>query len=72
MNWYRFAKKQKKIPLTLKERMEVKDRFGDDLECSFAKDDDGYYCYTHRCRSRSYPSIGKIPKSKIEFVGSTG
>jgi len=73
MNWYKKAKKEnKKQPLTPKERKEVKERFGDDLECSFAKDDDGYYCYTHRARSKSYLSISKIPKSKVEFIGSTG
>jgi hypothetical protein len=76
VNWYKKAKKAKKNkgqqPLTSDERQEVKDKFGNDLECSFAKDDDGYYCYTHRARSDSYPSISKIPKSKVKFIGSTG
>jgi hypothetical protein len=36
------------------------------------KDDDGYYCKTHRCRSDSYPSIDEIPDSVIEFIESTG
>jgi hypothetical protein len=71
-NWYRIAKKNVKIPLTSKERQEVKDKFGDNLECSFAKDDDGYYCYTHRARSDSYPNIDKIPQSAVDFIGSTG
>ena len=54
------------------ERKEVKEKFGDDVECSFAKDEDGYFCYTHRARSKSYPSVDKIPKSRVEFVESTG
>jgi hypothetical protein len=64
--------KTNKISLTPKEREVIKSLFGDKLECSFAKDEDGYYCYTHRARSDSYPSIDKIPKSKVEFIGSTG
>lgn len=36
------------------------------------KDKDGYYCMTHRCRSKSYPSVDKIPKGRIEFIESTG
>ena len=70
-SWYKIAK-QEKIHLTPQERQQVKDRFGDNLECSFAKDKDGYYCYTHRARSKSYDSISKIPFSKVEFIGSTG
>ena len=72
-NWYKKAKKKNKKdkqPLTPKERQEVKDNFGD-VGCSFFKDDDGYYCTTHRARSKSYPTISKIPKSKVEFIEST-
>ena len=88
MNWYKKAKndlpmnptkreqeeskKGTKIPLTTKEREEVRDKFGEDLECSFARDEDGYFCYTHRARSKSYPSVSKIPKDRVEFIGSTG
>ena len=39
---------------------------------SLGKDDDGYFVYTHRCRSDSYESPEKIPKSKIRFIESTG
>lgn len=39
---------------------------------TLAKDKDGYFCYTHRSRSKSYKTIGAIPKSIIEFVESTG
>lgn len=41
-------------------------------EVSLGKDEDGFFVYTHRCRSDSYPTPHKIPKSKIKFVGSTG
>ena len=61
-----------KTPLTIEERKEVKNKFGGDLECSFAKDKNGYYCYTHRARSKSYDSISKIPKKDVDFIGSTG
>lgn len=40
-------------------------------EVSLGKDKDGYFVYTHRCRSDSYKSPHKIPKSRIEFVSST-
>ena len=58
--------------LTSSEREEIKSRFGNDLKCSFKKDKDGYYCCTHRARSKSYPSIDTIPKSEVKFIGSTG
>lgn len=41
-------------------------------EVILGKDKDGFYVYTHRCRSKSYPTPHDIPKGKIEFVGSTG
>lgn len=70
-NLSRFGKSDKEH-LTPEERQQVKDRFGEKLECSFAKDKDGYYCYTHRARCKSYPSISQIPQSKVDFIGSTG
>lgn len=39
---------------------------------SFGKDKDGYFCYTHRARSKSYPTIADIPKSALKFIDSTG
>jgi len=57
--------------LTSKEREEVKKRFKKP-ECSFAKDENGYYCYTHRARSSSYKTISDIPLSKVKFIESTG
>ena len=68
MKIYKIAKE--KEYLTPEERDEVKSRFTD-IQCSFAKDDDGYYCYTHRARSDSYPSIAKIPQSAVDFINST-
>lgn len=39
---------------------------------SVGRDENGFYCCTHRCRSKSYLSVDKIPKSKIQFIESTG
>jgi len=72
LNWYKTFSKTEKEYLTHEERQIVRDTFGDDLECSFAKDKDGYYCRTHRARSDSYKRIQDIPESTVEWVGSTG
>ena len=40
--------------------------------CSIGKDDKGVYIYTHRCRSKSYPSLDKIPSKVIKWIESTG
>lgn len=55
---------------TPEDQAEFKRIFGDQ-ECSLAKDKNGYYVTTHRCRSKSYESIDKIPKKDVEFVSST-
>lgn len=60
-----------KESLSPSERKEVKELFGDSKACSFAKDNKGYYCFTHRCRSKSYESIDKIPQKDVDFVRST-
>jgi hypothetical protein len=39
---------------------------------SLKKDDDGYYVFTHRCRSKSYKTPYDIPDSVIEHIESTG
>jgi hypothetical protein len=74
VNWYKLAsrKTKDKEPLTTKEREQVKSKFGNDLECSFAKDSDGYFCYTHRARSDSYKTIEKVPEAVVRFIESTG
>lgn len=60
-----------KESLSSSEREEVNKIFGHSNKCSFAKDKDGYYCFTHRARSDSYPTIAEIPKKSVEFVRST-
>lgn len=56
--------------LTPEERKEIKKRFGE-TQCSFGKDKEGYYCFTHRARSKYYETIDKIPKKDVDFVSST-
>lgn len=60
-----------KESLNSSERAEVNKLFGHSNKCSFAKDEKGYYCFTHRARSDSYPTIAEIPKKSVEFVRST-
>lgn len=58
------------VALTPAERDQIKQRFGK-IECSIGKDKDGYYAYTHRARSKSYPSIDKLPKHEVTKIGTT-
>jgi hypothetical protein len=67
--------------LTKAERSEVYKRFGYKLQCSIKFDSTkppdkkhkaGYFCHTHRARSRGYPSIDKIPMKVYKFICSTG
>lgn len=63
---------QKEInAITSSERSEFYKIHGRSLDCSLARDKDGYYVRTHRCRSKSYPEIKDIPKKDVEFVRST-
>lgn len=39
---------------------------------SLGRDKNGYFCYTHRARSKSYPEPEKIPQSKVTFIETTG
>ncbi len=39
--------------------------------CSLGRDKQGFYCYTHRSRSSSYPTPQAIPLAAIKFTGST-
>jgi hypothetical protein len=42
-------------------------------EVGLAKDSKGhYFVYTHRARSKSYPTPEKIPDKDIRFIASTG
>lgn len=56
--------------LTPQERTEVKKRFGN-IQCTIAKDDKGYFAFTHRARSKSYPSLAQLPKKTVQFISST-
>lgn len=40
--------------------------------CSLGADKNGFFVYTHRARSKSYPEIDKIPQKAIKFIKSTG
>lgn len=61
-----------KIPLTTKEREECKARFGNDYGCSIAKNKRGeFFAYTHRARTKFYPTIAALPKDKVKFIAST-
>lgn len=64
----------KKIPLSSKEYKEVIRLFGyfKGRGFSVAKDKNGYFIYTHRCRSDSYKSLRSIPVSVQRFIRSTG
>jgi len=42
------------------------------FQCSIGKDEKGYFAYTHRARSKSYPSKDKIPVSVLNSISSTG
>lgn len=39
---------------------------------SLGKDDDGYYVFTHRARSKSRKTPQEIPQKDIDFIESTG
>ena len=60
----------KKVYLTAAERNKAKERFGN-YKCSIAKDNQGYYAYTHRARTKSYATLDKLPKSRVKFIEST-
>ncbi len=63
----------KRQPLTREERDQVRHRFGRDAtQCSFARDKDGVYAYTHRARSKSYPHVLAVPKAAVRWIASTG
>jgi uncharacterized protein YgiB involved in biofilm formation len=67
----KLMEKLEKIPLTTKEREECKERFGE-IQCSIAKNNRGeFFAYTHRARTKFYPSIAALPKEKVRFISST-
>jgi len=72
MKTYReILEKMDTIPLSAKEREECKARFGT-TQCSIGKNKRGeFFAYTHRARSKYYPSISALPKDKVKFISST-
>jgi hypothetical protein len=63
-------KKDNDVQLTPKEREFFKDKFPD-VGCSFHKDDKGYFCKTHRTRSKSHEKMESLTKKEVDFVSST-
>lgn len=63
--------KKDEFGITQSEREEFYKIFGKSFDCSLAKDKNGYYVRTHRCRSKSYEKIKDIPKKSVDFVRST-
>lgn len=61
-----------RMPLSTKEREMFKQKHGGHIECSLGKDKNGFYVYTHRARSKSYPTPMAIPIKDVKFIGSTG
>lgn len=60
-----------KCPLNKGDLARFKEKFGSSKSCSFAKDKDGYFAYTHRCRSKSHKTIEDFPQKDVDFVRST-
>ena len=72
------AKKKKKFDSWTTEEAEVfKAKHGKapivaNWGVSFFKDRDGYFCATHRARSKSKTSPDRITKKELNFIESTG
>ena len=64
-------KKKDEISLTSEDYGEIEERFGKNRECSFHKDEKGYYCKTHRARSKSHKKIKDITMKEYNFISST-
>lgn len=65
-------KTKKKSYITVTKPKEFLDKTPKATGVTLAKEKSGYFCYTHRARSKSYKTPGAIPKSVIEFIESTG
>ena len=79
--------RSKKIPKEMKEKIEplVSQgsseynngrvfglRYSENKGCSLGADKSGFFVYTHRARSKSYPTVEDIPQKDIKFIESTG
>ena len=62
---------REKAAMTPEDRKAIREKYRS-KGCGWGRDKDGVYCYTHRCRSKSYPSVDKIPKKVVDFIVSTG
>lgn len=67
----KYGKKKMYRSLLPEERTEAKKKFGSHWACSIMHDRDGYFCTTHRCRSKSHPTIDGITQKEFDFVSST-
>jgi len=72
-----FESKKKKDyePLTASEIKEFNDsheKTASQYGVSLKKDNKGYFCHTHRARSKSKSSPSKITKTELKFIESTG
>jgi len=45
---------------------------GKRYQVGIGKDDNGYFAYTHRARSKSYTTKKGIPHKDLKFIQSTG
>jgi len=61
-----------KLPVSSEDHKEFRAKHGKNTGVSLARDKDGFYVKTHRCRSKSYPRPSAIPNDRVKFVGSTG
>ena len=69
------SKKKKSEPLSASETTEFNsshDKTASQYGVSLKKDDKGYFCHTHRARSKSKSSPSKITKTELKFIESTG
>ena len=67
--------KTKSEPLTAEETKQFNqshDKTASQYGVSLKKDQNGYFCHTHRARSKSKPSPAKITKTELKFIESTG
>jgi len=60
------------MPVSAADRAAFVARHGRNAGVSLARDKDGVYCFTHRCRSKSYTSAGSIPRSTVARIEATG
>lgn len=65
------------IPLIIKGQTRYRNGVVSELKnsisgCGLGADENGFFVFTHRARSKSHPSIDKITQKEINFIKSTG